>query len=143
MAPREIGGLFASVFAPRFTPSHSRCNARFPFSVSFLATRSLRLQPRCAPARGCSFYHARRVPRFLLIKPQKKTAARVNRQRFRRFSAPFPVRAPWGEGKLRRNRFNCPLPPWAMANRIMLWDSGIITPWQDEVTVTATEKSLS
>ena len=29
-----------------------------------------------------------------------------------------------------------------MANRIMLWDGGIITPWQDEVTVTATEKSL-
>lgn len=30
-----------------------------------------------------------------------------------------------------------------MANRIMLWDGGIITPWQEEVTVTATEKSLS
>ena len=34
-------------------------------------------------------------------------------------------------------------PPAAMANRIMLWDGGIITPWQEEVTVTATEKSLS
>ena len=35
------------------------------------------------------------------------------------------------------------MPIDAMANRIMLWDGGIITPWQDEVTVTATEKSLS
>ena len=34
-------------------------------------------------------------------------------------------------------------PPAAMAKRIMLWEGGIITPWQEEVTVTATEKSLS
>lgn len=34
-------------------------------------------------------------------------------------------------------------PPAAIANRIMLWEGGIITPWQEEVTVTATEKSLS
>ena len=34
-------------------------------------------------------------------------------------------------------------PPAAMANSIMLWEGGIMTPWHELVTVTATEKSLS